>query len=108
MTNCLHACTLAEASCFSVVIADDNGNIKDFEEKPPKPSSNLASMGIYIFNWPILREALIASKDQPGCDFGMHVIPYVHTVRTPVMRMNSMATGRMLEHWDPTGRLTWN
>ena len=50
----------AEASRFGVVIADDNGNIKDFEEKPPKPSSNLASMGIYIFNWPILREALIA------------------------------------------------
>ena len=68
----------AEASRFGVVIADDNGNIKDFEEKPPKPSSNLASMGIYIFNWPILREALIALKDQPGCDFGMHVIPYVH------------------------------
>ena len=35
-------------------------------------------MGIYIFNWPILREALIALKNQPGCDFGMHVIPYVH------------------------------
>ena len=50
----------AEASRFGVVIADDNGNIKDFEEKPPKPSSNLAFMGIYIFNWPILREALIA------------------------------------------------
>ena len=68
----------AEASRFGVVIADDNGNIKDFEEKPPKPSSNLASMGIYIFNWPVLKEALLALKDQPGCDFGMHVIPYVH------------------------------
>ncbi len=40
---------------FGVVIADDNGNIKDFEEKPPKPSSNLASMGIYNLNWPILK-----------------------------------------------------
>jgi glucose-1-phosphate adenylyltransferase len=35
-------------------------------------------MGIYIFNWKVLKEALITLKDQPGCDFGMHVIPYVH------------------------------
>ncbi len=67
-----------EASRFGVVVADDKGNIKEFEEKPEKPSSNLASMGIYIFNWSILREALITLKDQPGCDFGMHVIPYIH------------------------------
>ena len=67
-----------EASRFGVVVADEQGHIKEFEEKPEKPSSNLASMGIYIFNWPILREALLTLKDQPGCDFGMHVIPYVH------------------------------
>ena len=67
-----------EASRFGVVVADDKGNIKEFEEKPEKPSSNLASMGIYIFNWKLLREALITLKDQPGCDFGMHVIPYIH------------------------------
>ena len=55
----------AEASRFGVVIADDNGYIKNFEEKPPaKQQSGLH--GIYIFNWPILREALIALKDQPG------------------------------------------
>ena len=35
-------------------------------------------MGIYIFSWPVLRDALIKLKDQPNCDFGMHVIPYVH------------------------------
>ena len=67
-----------EASRFGVVVADDKGNIKEFEEKPEKPSSNLASTGIYIFNWKLLREALITLKDQPGCDFGMHVIPYIH------------------------------
>ena len=67
-----------DASRFGVVVADDNSNIKEFEEKPEKPSSNLASMGIYIFNWPTLREALLTLKDQPGCDFGKHVIPYVH------------------------------
>ncbi len=47
-----------------------------FEEKPEKPSSNLASMGIYIFSWPILKEALIALKDQNGCDFGKHILPW--------------------------------
>ena len=52
--------------------------IKDFEEKPEKPSSNLASMGIYIFSWPVLKEALIKLKDQPNCDFGKHIIPYCH------------------------------
>ncbi|MCR4672758.1 MAG: glucose-1-phosphate adenylyltransferase [Lachnospiraceae bacterium] len=67
-----------EASRFGVVIADENGSIKDFEEKPAHPSSNLASMGIYIFSASVLKEALIALKDQPGCDFGMHVIPYIH------------------------------
>lgn len=67
-----------EASRFGVVVADEEGHIKEFEEKPEKPSSNLASMGIYIFNWPVLREALLTLKEQPGCDFGMHVIPYVH------------------------------
>ena len=67
-----------EASRFGVVVADENGHISEFEEKPEKPSSNLASMGIYIFNWKTLREALVTLKDQLGCDFGMHVIPYVH------------------------------
>ena len=35
-------------------------------------------MGIYIFSWPVLREALISLKDQPNCDFGKHIIPYCH------------------------------
>ena len=48
----------------------------EFEEKPEHPRSNLASMGIYIFSWPVLRDALIAMKDQNGCDFGKHIIPY--------------------------------
>ena len=67
-----------EASRFGVVVADENGNIQEFEEKPEKPTSNLASMGIYIFNWSVLKEALLTLKDVPGCDFGKHVIPYVH------------------------------
>ena len=60
------------------MIADENKKIMDFEEKPEKPRSNLASMGIYIFSWDTLKEALYAMKDQSGCDFGKHIIPYCH------------------------------
>jgi len=59
-------------------ITNDDGIISEFEEKPENPRSNKASMGIYIFNWKILREALVTMKDQPGCDFGKHIIPYCH------------------------------
>ena len=69
---------MEEASRFGVVITDEKKQILEFEEKPPKPRSNLASMGIYIFSWPVLREALLTLKDQPGCDFGKHIIPYCH------------------------------
>lgn len=69
---------MEEASRFGVVITDGNGRISEFEEKPPQPRSNLASMGIYIFTWSVLRDALLASKDVPNCDFGKHVIPYCH------------------------------
>ena len=67
---------MEEASRFGIVITDENGRITEFEEKPENPRSNLASMGIYIFSWPVLRQALIDKKDQPGCDFGKHIIPY--------------------------------
>ena len=69
---------MEEASRFGIVITDDNNRITEFEEKPANPRSNLASMGIYIFTWSVLREALITNKDIPNCDFGMHVIPYCH------------------------------
>ena len=68
-----------EASRFGILITDETGRITEFEEKPANPRSNLASMGIYIFTWKVLREALITNKDIPGCDFGKHVIPFCHT-----------------------------
>lgn len=67
---------IEEASRFGIMVTDETGRILEFEEKPEKPSSNLASMGIYIFSWPILKEALYAMKDQNGCDFGKHILPY--------------------------------
>ncbi|MDO4444282.1 MAG: glucose-1-phosphate adenylyltransferase [Bacillota bacterium] len=67
---------IEEASRFGVMITDGNGRITEFEEKPEHPRSNLASMGIYIFSWPALKESLLALKDQPNCDFGKHILPY--------------------------------
>ena len=67
---------MEEASRFGIVVTDENNVITDFQEKPAEPKSNLASMGIYIFSWPVLKEALIALKDQNSCDFGKHILPY--------------------------------
>ena len=67
---------MEEASRFGIMVTDEMGRITQFEEKPEHPSSNLASMGIYIFSWPVLKEALLTLKDQNGCDFGKHILPY--------------------------------
>ena len=69
---------IEEASRFGIVITDEKKQITEFEEKPENPRSNLASMGIYIFSWQVLKEALISLSDEPGCDFGKHIIPYCH------------------------------
>ena len=67
-----------EASRFGIVVTDDDGRIVEFQEKPEQPRSNLASMGIYIFTWEALKEALLTLSEQSNCDFGKHVIPYCH------------------------------
>ena len=67
---------IEEASRFGIMVTDESGRVTEFEEKPKKPSSNLASMGIYIFSWKVLKEALIALKEQSNCDFGKHILPY--------------------------------
>ena len=79
------ACTIAvmpvpweEASRFGVVVTDETSRITEFQEKPKEPKSNLASMGIYIFTWSVLKEALLTNAHVPGCDFGKHIIPYCH------------------------------
>ena len=69
---------MEEASRFGIVLTDEERRITKFEEKPETPRSNLASMGIYIFTWSVLKAALIARRDEPGCDFGKHIIPYCH------------------------------
>ena len=68
---------MKEASRFGIMNTDGNGRIVEFEEKPEHPKSNLASMGIYIFNWKLLRKILLADMKHPDShhDFGKDVIP---------------------------------
>lgn len=68
---------MKEASRFGIMNTDGNGRIVEFEEKPEHPKSNLASMGIYIFNWKLLRKILLADMKNPDShhDFGKNVIP---------------------------------
>ncbi|MBQ9063088.1 MAG: glucose-1-phosphate adenylyltransferase [Eubacterium sp.] len=68
---------LEEASRFGIMNADAEGMILEFEEKPEKPKSNLASMGIYIFNWKLLRKMLTDDMVNPDSshDFGKDIIP---------------------------------
>ena len=75
---------MAEASRFGIMTADDRSRIVKFEEKPRNPQSNLASMGIYIFNWKTLKKALVTMAQQPALDFGKHVIPYCHRKGAPM------------------------
>ena len=68
---------IKEASRFGIMNTDESDRIIEFEEKPEEPKNNLASMGIYIFNWGRLRNVLMNSysKDGQMIDFGKHVIP---------------------------------
>ena len=65
-----------DAKQFGIMNTDEADKIIEFEEKPPVPKSNLASMGIYIFSWPALRQALIIDHEKhEDSDFGKHIIP---------------------------------
>lgn len=77
-------CTIAvlevpweEASRFGILATDENDRIYEFAEKPAKPKSNKASMGVYVFSWDKLRKYLIQDENTPGSsnDFGKNIIP---------------------------------
>lgn len=70
---------MEEASRFGIMNADENDIIYEFEEKPKNPKSDLASMGIYIFSWDVLREYLLKDDADPDSehDFGKNVIPAI-------------------------------
>ncbi len=69
--------TLEEASRFGIMNANPDGSIYEFEEKPAKPKSTLASMGIYVFKWEKLRDYLTADEanENSSNDFGKDIIP---------------------------------
>ena len=68
---------IQEASRFGIMDVDDDDRITQFEEKPKVPKNNLASMGIYIFTWEVLKKKLIADAQDPASsnDFGKDIIP---------------------------------
>ena len=91
---------IEEASRFGVVMTDENNKIKEFEEKPEHPRSNLASMGIYIFNWKVLRDSSDCYEGSAGIVTLESIL--FHTamrMESVYLLMNSMVTGRMLEHF---------
>ena len=77
VTIAVRSVPLAEASRFGILNTNPDNSIYEFEEKPKQPKSTNASMGIYCFNWSVLREALIADEEDPNSDkdFVKNIIP---------------------------------
>ncbi len=75
-----------EASRFGIMNTNEDGSIYEFEEKPKEPKSNLASMGIYIFDWKLLREYFLRADETGECldDFGHDVIPTMLNEKQPM------------------------
>ena len=76
-TIAVRSVPLEEASRFGIMNTNEDGSVYEFEEKPKKPKSTNASMGIYVFRWDVLRRFLIADEEDPKSsnDFGKNVIP---------------------------------
>lgn len=91
---------IKEASRFGIMNTKDDDKIYEFEEKPENPKSNLASMGIYIFTWKRLREALVEdSKIHPDSDFGNHIIPRM------LDEGQTMYAYRFRDYWKDVGTI---
>ena len=81
---------LEEASRFGILNTNPDNSIYEFEEKPKQPKSTNASMGIYCFNWKVLREALISDEEDPNSsnDFGKNIIPNLLNAGHKMMAYN--------------------
>ena len=81
---------LKEASRFGILNTNPDNSIYEFEEKPKKPKSTNASMGIYVFNWKVLRDALIADEEDENSsnDFGKNIIPNLLNAGHKMMAYN--------------------
>ncbi len=89
-----------EACRFGIMNTREDDSIYEFEEKPKQPKNNLASMGIYIFTWDKLREALIESdKLHDDSDFGMHIIPMM------LNQGRTLFAYRFTDYWRDVGTI---
>ena len=90
-----------EASRFGIMNVDEEGTITDFEEKPAEPKSNLASMGIYIFTYEVLKKYLEADERDPSSanDFGKNIIP------TMLENGEKMVSFRFEGYWKDVGKM---
>ena len=90
-----------EASRFGIMNVDEEGTITDFEEKPAEPKSNLASMGIYIFTYEVLKKDLEADERDPSSanDFGKNIIP------TMLENGEKMVSFRFEGYWKDVGTI---
>lgn len=90
-----------EASRFGIMNVDDEGNIVEFEEKPAEPKSNLASMGIYIFDYQALKKYLTDDERNPESenDFGKNIIP------TMLKNGEKMVSYRFEGYWKDVGTI---
>ncbi len=92
---------LKEASRFGIMNTNEEGDIVEFEEKPAHPKSNLASMGIYIFNWKDLRKLLVSDMKDPESDhdFGKNIIP------TMLAEQKKLIAYRFEGYWKDVGTI---
>ena len=92
---------IKEASRFGIMNTNISGKIVEFEEKPAEPKSNLASMGIYIFNWKLLRQMLLEDDVNPNSnhDFGKDIIP------TMLNNNNSLYAYKFEGYWKDVGTI---
>ena len=92
---------IEEAKRFGIVVTDDDNRITEFEEKPENPKSNLASMGIYIFTYEVLKKYLEADERDPSSanDFGKNIIP------TMLENGEKMVSFRFEGYWKDVGTI---
>ncbi|MBN2852855.1 MAG: glucose-1-phosphate adenylyltransferase [Clostridia bacterium] len=90
---------MEEASRFGIMLCDEQDRITDFDEKPKNPVSDLASMGVYVFNWKKLKKELILDhKDsQSRNDFGKNIVPNM------LLKQNKLFAYRFTGYWRDVG-----
>ena len=101
LTIAVQEVSMEEATRMGIMNCDEEGRVYEFEEKPAKPKSNLASMGIYIFTWSKLRKYLIADEKDPDSsnDFGKNIIP------TMLQKKESLHVYRFAGYWRDVGTI---